>query len=202
MSDKPVALLIRHGKTEATDKVFVSRSDFPLDAEGERELHDAINFLKDYDIKLIYSSPLIRSLTGAEMLSESLDLDVYQDRGLLPWDRGIFTGVPEEEGQDALNLFVTNPDVKMPFGESRVQAEERIDEFFGTLLPRSERKLTAFFTHHSVIDILAYKLAGGKRPTTIKNIVECGGVAGVFVKGDDYELRALFKPSPGDEAIS
>ena len=136
------------------------------------------------------------------MLSESPRPRRCPDRGLLPWDRGIFTGVPEEEGQDALNLFVANPSIKMPFGESRVEAEDRIDDFFSTMLPESERKLTAFFTHHSVIDILAYKLAGGKRPATIKNIVECGGVAGIFADGSDYTLRALFKPSPKSEAIS
>ena len=57
MSDKPVALLVRHGSTTATGKVFVSRADFPLDEQGKRELHEAINFLKDYDIARIYSSP-------------------------------------------------------------------------------------------------------------------------------------------------
>lgn len=201
MSDKPIALLVRHGSTDQTGKVFVSRADFPLDAEGKREAEAAIEFLSKFDIECIYSSPLIRSLEGAEMLSAKTELDVYQDRGLLPWDRGIFTGVPEDEGQDALDLFVSNPAVKMPFGESRNDAEKRIGDFFDVLLPESEKRTTAFFTHHSVIDILAYLLAG-ERPEKIQNIVECGGVAGVFVKGDEYELRPLFKGSPKDESIS
>ena len=202
-NDGLIGFLVRHGDTNETGEVFLSRSDAPLNKDGIAEAHRACDFLADYDIKRIFSSPLIRALEPARILSLDYKppLDVLQERGLLPWDRGIFTGVPNDEGEAALQLFVEHPDVKMPFGESRLDAEKRIGDFFDEQLPLAEQQMTAFFTHHSVIDILSY-LVKGERPKKIKNLVEPGGIVAIYANDGDYRLEAVLLPSPTHESIS
>lgn len=200
---KPIALLIRHGDTDMTDlDVFVSRSDFPLNAKGHKQAEEALEFIrKQGDFDEVYSSPLIRCFEMAQMYAD--EEDIIQHRGLLPWDRGVFTGIPETEGEDSLKIYMEHPDIKIPFGESRIDAEKRIGEFFEATLDRLQSKKLRglFFTHHSVIDILNY-LCEGERSEKMENVVEVGGVAGIFVDGDGYRLEALLNGSPKYEPIS
>ena len=187
--ENPVALLIRHGHDQLSDAdVFVSWTDVPLTDEGREQGRAAKEFLDQFDIQLVYSSPLIRSIEMAEML----DMEVRQERALLPWNRGVMTGVRQEEGKDALGLFSVNPDVRIPGGESRREAEDRIETFFTPALRAAESKTTAFFTHHSVIDLLN-GLLKGERDEEPENLVKTGGVVGVFVDGDSYCLEPLLR---------
>jgi broad specificity phosphatase PhoE len=196
--DKPIAFLVRHGETVARDrKIFISWIDFPLDTEGEQQAKDAIDFLSDYEIKTVYSSPLQRAVYGALLLNKP----VQQDRGLLPWNRGILTGISEEDGNDALKLFLDNPSVAIPYGESRTACEKRLTEFFTPALERSESTTTAFFTHHSVIDVLNCLLTG-ERTKEPKNLVKTGGVVAVYIDGDGYRLEPVLRPDNDNSGLS
>lgn len=196
MASKPIAWLIRHGEYEGHDLgVFMSWTDVPLTEKGRSQARDAVAIVARENPKLVFSSPLIRCLAAAEMLSD----DVRQDRGLLPWNRGILTGISEEIGKPTLELFMKNPNVTIPMGESRREAEERLEKFFTKKLEDAETEPSAFFTHHSVIDVLNCLLEG-KRNENPKNLVKPGGIVAVYVSGDGYKLRPIYRAD--DEGMS
>lgn len=190
---KPIALLVRHGDTTLTDDdIVVSRIDVSLNEDGERQTREVLDCLREYDVECIYSSPLIRCLSMAEAFAEGRE--VIQHRGLLPWSRGVLTGIPVAEAEDMIDLLLKNPNVRVPLGESRIECEDRIMDFFSTALAEAENKVTAFFTHHTVIDFLAY-LLDGERPDDPPNIVDVGGIAAVYIDGDGYSMEPILAPS-------
>jgi broad specificity phosphatase PhoE len=198
MPDNPIAFLCRHGETTLSDqKIFISWIDVPLSQVGEQQAHSQIDFLKHYAIDDIYSSPLQRCTFAADLLGE----DYCQDRGLLPWNRGILTGVPEENGEKALELFLSNPSVAIPFGESRSDCEKRLRAFFIPALERAEKRTAVFFTHHSVIDVLNCLLLG-ERSRNPKNLVKTGGIVAVYVEGDGYRLDPVLRPDGENQGLS
>lgn len=183
---KPIAWLIRHGDDGAGD-YFVSWTDLELSAKGREQAEEVAEFLADKRIELVYSSPLIRSI----QMAEPLGLPIIQHRGLLPWNRGILTGAPDDDdSKAALHLFVENPDVRIPLGESRRDCEERLTRFFGPAFRAAEHEPTVFFTHHSTIDVLNCLILG-KRNAVPTNLVEKGGVVAVYLEGDEYRLEPV-----------
>ena len=192
-SDAPICFLVRHGDVTLEDAdIIVSRADLPLSSEGEQQTKAAIDFLADFDIKDVYSSPLIRCLTMAREFAG--DREVKQERALLPWSRGILTGISKDAADPLIKLLLVNPTVVIPMGESRQECEERINEFFVPALDHAEVRTAVFFTHHTVIDFLSYLIAG-ERPDDPPNIVEVGGIAAVYVDGDGYRMEALLNAS-------
>lgn len=190
-TSKPIALLIRHGEdTLSNSGVFVSWTDVPLTAKGRAEAEEAAGVLDEYDIEYIYSSPLQRSLETAKIYTSG---HIMQEGALLPWNRGILTGCLEDEGEDLLDLLVQNPDIHIPHGESRKECEDRLRDFFMPALDIAEQHPTAFFTHHSVIDVLN-SLLKGQRSKKLVNLVKQGGIVAVHIDGDGYRLEAIYKP--------
>ena len=201
MSSKPIALLARHGDTTLSDDgIIISRTDVMPNPEGDAQMDEQLEFLGDYDggDTVIHSSPLVRCIIPATKFANGRP--VLQNRGLLPWDRGVLTGVLSDEAKPLMNLLVVNPDVKIPHGESRRDAEKRIHEFFADALSDAESKFAVFFTHHTVIDLLN-GMFEGETVGDPKNIVEVGGVAAVFVDGDGYRMEAVLKPAPSEDSV-
>ena len=197
-TSKPIGFLVRHGETVARDRgIFISWIDYPLDEEGKEQAQEAVDFLSDYEIENVYSSPLQRCVYAAKLLGKPFQ----QDRGLLPWNRGILTGISEEDGKSALKLFSSNPSVAIPYGESRIDCEKRLSEFFIPALERAESSTTAFFCHHSVIDVLNCLLKG-ERTQEPQNLVKTGGIVGIYVDGDGYRLEAMFREDDSEQGMS
>lgn len=150
-----------------------------------------MEFMSDYSPTRVFSSPLQRCLDIAVMLAGDIE-NVEQCRSLLPWNRGILTGALESEGQDLLKLLLKNPDVRVPYGESRAECEERLWTCFTDLFSQAKGDGPyAIFTHHSVIDVLNI-LCTGERGEEPYNLVKAGGCVAVYLDGpDDYRLEPL-----------
>lgn len=164
------------------------------------QAHELVEFVADYSPTRVYSSPLQRAFNMAVLLAGN-EKHVTQTRDLLPWNRGILTGTLESEGKELLKLFLKNPDMKVPYGESRNECEERLWNFFDPLFREArEDGPFVFFTHHSVIDVLNI-LCTGERGEEPYNLVKAGGCVGVYPDGEgDYRLEALLKPD--NEAVT
>lgn len=175
--------------------------DVELTSEGMDQGKKAAELLDEYDIQKVYCSPLKRCVDMAQIYTAYNAKPIMQDRGLLPFNRGILTGTSSEAGKPALKLFLENPDVQIPYGESRLQAEQRIEGFFHGTLKDAESKTTAFFTHHSVIDMLN-DICQGKRTPEPKNLVKPGGVVAVYVDGDGYRLEPILNADDSSATIS
>lgn len=189
----PTALVLRHGEASANAMgIFRSWLDVPLTDRGIEQAKAAARFLKRYPIKRIISSPLLRAFVTADIVAAGLP--VWQHRGLFPWRLGVFSGLPKDANQDALHLFVENPSVMLPGGESLEAFEDRQHAFWEAALKSSrEIGLTLFVCHNSVVTALVNLTRGARdiEPVSGENI-KPGGVAEVWYNGKNHEVRPVF----------
>lgn len=196
MSEKLVALVGRHGETAGNEQNrFRSWIDFPLNDKGISEAKRQAKYLSKAPIKRIVSSPLVRALHTAEINAAPHRLRVEQDRGLLPWNLGCFSGIDREQNNDALRLFVDNPDVCIPGGQSLEEFEgEKFLYWKAELEIARETGLTVYFTHTSVVIALVNFTEGARsaEPEMGGETVKPGGIAAVYWDGRKHRVEPIF----------
>ena len=195
MPKKLVGLILRHGETTANrDKLFRSWIDFPLDDNGIRQANDAAGFLKKFPIKHIICSPLLRAFVTADIASKQHKVQVYQHRGLFPWRLGFFSGLSRDENEDGLRLFVQNPSVTVPGGESLADFEDRSFAFWKAALKLArENGLTLYVAHTSNCVALGNFTEGSKEgEPEFSDTVQPGGIAAIYFDGKQHSLEVIF----------
>lgn len=190
-----IALVARHGQTQLNqENCFRSWLDVPLDATGISQAHMAAQFMARMPIRNVISSPLLRAFVTADIESQPHKLQVFQHRGLFPWRLGIFSGESKEKNQEALDLFVKNPKVCIPDGESLKDFEDRQFAFWHAALKRSRSAgLTLFVCHTSnVVALQTFAEGGDKVEPEGVDTVEPGGIAAVYANAKGYRVEPIF----------
>jgi len=124
-------ILVRHGETEwNVAEVFRGRIDIELNKTGIKQAGLLAEYLSDLKLDAIYSSPLKRALTTAELVAGSYKLDVEIAPGLIDFDYGKWQGLPHQEVKDKYKelyaQWIRNPhQVKIPAGESLDEVRKR-----------------------------------------------------------------------------
>ncbi len=195
----PVALVLRHGEASANAMgIFRSWLDVPLTQRGIQQAEHARDFLKKYKIKDIIASPLLRAFVTADIVAQPHKLPVWQHRGLFPWSLGVFTSLSKDENQEALHLFVENPGVAIPEGESLEQFESRQFAFWCASLKMSREKgLTLFVCHNSAITALSSFMGYNPLDPSGKENVKPGGIVEIYWDGAKHSMNVVFgRPEP------
>ncbi len=104
--------MIRHGQTELNNRqVLQGRSDHPLNDAGIRQAKEAAKKLQEVSFHAVYSSPLIRAIQTAKIISP--DLEPVIDGRLTEMDYGPYEGMdlhdPAPEVLTFFRDFVSNP---------------------------------------------------------------------------------------------
>ena len=124
-------ILVRHGETAWNVKeVFRGRIDIELNETGLKQAQLLAKYLSDIKIDAIYSSPLKRALTTAEIMASYHNLNVEIAPGLIDFDFGEWQGLPHQEVRDKYRRlyaqWIEHPElIKMPAGESLDEVRER-----------------------------------------------------------------------------
>jgi probable phosphoglycerate mutase len=158
-------LLIRHGETDfvKTGKMAGRTPGVHLNENGIREAQEIASNLKEAPIKLIYSSPMERTLETARPLAKALGLKIIRSVGLLETDIGAWKGMEIKKArklpewktvQSAPSRF------KFPGGESFLDAQTRLVKTLEEIIShQTDNALIACFSHADPIRlILAYYL--------------------------------------------
>ena len=193
MNDTLVALILRHGETELNaNGSFRSWLDIPLNDDGIQQARDAAKFLKKFNIRHIITSPLLRAFVTADICSGGTL--VYQHRGLFPWRLGIFSGLPRDENQDALRLFVKSPNVSIPGGESLQDFEDRQFAFWETALRGARQNGLTLFVAHTSNVVALENFANDEDQGEPENSesVKPGGVAAIHWDGQYHRVEPIF----------
>ena len=170
-------------------------------APGARQAKQAAEYLKDKPLKHVISSPLLRAFVTADMAAAPHRLQVYQHRGLFPWRLGIFSGLEKEENQDALRLFVKNPAVTIPGGESLLDFEARQFAFWEAALKLARvQGLTLFVAHTSnVVALQNFTQDGEDLEPEDADTVKPGGIAAIYWNGKEHRVEPVF--GQAEEAV-
>lgn len=173
--------LVRHGQTDWNVlRRMQGHSDIPLNEVGKLQAESLIEFFKNQDIELIYSSDLSRARETANIVSSSLGLTPFLDPRLREVFLGSMEGLTKDEiiaqlGEDSWNRWGSNLindfSFKWPESESRIEQVLRFKDIFSELLTRAEKKI-AVVTHGLALRTFIHYLHPNlSEPVAIPNCV-------------------------------
>ena len=195
MKDQLIGLVARHGETDLNDQnCFRSWIDVPLNTKGLQQARDVAKFLNKFKIANVISSPLLRAFITADFAAALQRKQVFQHRGLFPWRLGVFSGLPRKENNGALRLFVKNPDITVPGGESLQSFEDRQFAFWRAALRQAQSNgLTLFVAHTSnVVALENMTSEGDAMEPEQSDTVQPGGVAAIYWNGKNHRIDPIF----------
>jgi broad specificity phosphatase PhoE len=150
--------LVRHGEVinpGGVLPVYYGAMDVPLSPLGEKEARAAAQYLQQFDLQHVASSPLSRAVYGAnqvlELQGSNSDLVVLE--GFVELDRGAWCGLTKEEiGAENMARFDSCDESVTPDGgESYPALKKRVLEARDALLEMKEKgRASAVVTHLQV----------------------------------------------------
>ena len=158
-------ILVRHGETEwNVAEVFRGRIDIELNKTGIKQAGLLAEYLSDLKLDAIYSSPLKRALTTAEIIASYHKLDVEITPGLIDFDYGEWQGLPHQEVKDKYKelyaQWIRNPhQVKIPAGESLDEVRKRATGVVDNIIAKYQGTVV-LVSHRVVNKVLICALLG------------------------------------------
>lgn len=143
---------VRHGESTANllHEFANSGCKHPLTENGVAQAHTLARKLSGHQFASIYSSPVMRAVQTAQILTESLSAPLTITEALREWSVGIYEGTTDPAGwelhrQVQEDWFVHHkPESKMPGGESLLEIRDRFLPFIAGLVQdgqNSDRKI-------------------------------------------------------------
>lgn len=144
--------LVRHGQNvDNLNGILNGHRDEPLTSLGESQALITANHLKEIGVKfdVVYSSPLLRAYTTAEIITDRLQLTKPQVlKGLIERDFGIMTGKPASS-----IVELCSPDILQTDTITYFLFPEGA-ESFPQLMERSEKLISYLNENHKEGSIL------------------------------------------------
>jgi len=148
---------LRHGETayNADGNKYCGRTDIPLTEKGMAQANRMKALLKDYSFDQVFSSPLIRARTTAEIAAGNKDLVQTDDR-LIEVDFGQWEGKSSEEFRaedpDSWNNWLSDPAAFRAgnTGENASQVLERLNGFYQELMDKYDGQTILVVGHNGV----------------------------------------------------
>lgn len=161
-------IVIRHGQTawnEGGGERFRGRAEVELDDKGIRQARATAARVAQWEVGAIYSSPLKRALSTANILAEPLKLQVQPMEGLIDIDYGRWQGLSlkeaAEEDSKLYELWLKSPHlVTFPQGESLEQVQKKVIGAVESLVPQHPGQSIVLVSHKVVCKVLFCSLLG------------------------------------------
>ncbi len=154
---------LRHCATDWNRQgLFQGRTDNPLNGDGLRQAHEAVDMLRGAGITRIVASPLVRAARTAEIIASVISVPLALDDGIIEFDFGSFEGKPVRDlmikhgVQSATGLVSILPDD----GESWESMTQRSLRCVASWLDRHPDDHLLFVCHDAVMQGMANALCG------------------------------------------
>jgi len=154
---------LRHGATDWNrDGLFQGRTDNPLNEDGLRQAHAAVDMLRRAGINRIVASPLVRAARTAEVIAAAIAVPLAIDDGIIEFDFGSLEGLPVRDlmirhgVKSATDLVAILPED----GESWHAMTERSLRCVSAWLDRHPDDNFLFVCHDAVMQGMANALCG------------------------------------------
>src|SRR3989338_2804798 len=148
---------IRHGEYENPFNLLPLRmKGFPLSQLGKDKIKGVGNFLKDKNISVIYSSPILRTRQSAQILSNMLGIQIYFSKSLIE------VNSPGLQGKDK---FMIKDTFKLPLhiqahGETIEHIYLRMNRIVSKILREHSHNSVAVVSHGDPLMIYTLKISG------------------------------------------
>lgn len=151
---------VRHGQSTANLlRVFAGQKDYPLTELGLRQAEKGAEFLKkNFQIDVIYSSPLLRAKETAVPTARLYGLEITVLEDLRERSVGVWAGKSNREIEELYPEMYYAHKKRMgvvpPGGEDLDQIQERVERAVMHILAEAKGKSVAVFTHAGVFSAL------------------------------------------------
>lgn len=150
-------ILVRHGECEGNIKrMFRGRADFPLNEKGLIQAQDLARELKNFPVKYIYSSPLVRARQTAEAIGEQCGAEVKIEEGfnnieLGSWEGRFMKKIAQEYPKE-WELWVHNPEkLKVEDMETLYDVQKRAKACLDSLVSQHNGEVLVVVSHRAVL---------------------------------------------------
>lgn len=145
--------ITRHGQTEwNVEKRMQGWSDSPLTELGIQQAKWLEERLKDTKLDVIYSSPINRALSTANIVNGKRNIPLYTDSRLREINMGIWEGLTQDEIEKLYSKELYNfwnaPKLYKPYsGETFFQVRQRTKELVKEIISENIGKDILIVTH-------------------------------------------------------
>lgn len=159
-------ILIRHGQTEWNrEERFRGRVDIDLDEVGLKQAEAAAEWVAQWEVTAIYSSPLKRAMATAEAIAQRLGLQVKPLEGINDMDFGRWQGISiadvRQNYPEFFDLWRYGPEqLRIPDGENLEDVRKRVVATIDDLVAKHQNETVALITHRVVCKVLLCHLLG------------------------------------------
>ena len=156
MNIKSKWFLVRHGLTDWNEEGRLQgKADIPLNEMGKNQARETASRLKNENIGIIISSPLLRAKETAEIIAQETGAALIIDERLQERDFGLAEGMPFKERDEKFGAtFHYDWNSTYPEGESHEAVEKRAIEALSHHRKNDDSKNVAFVAHGSFLRTL------------------------------------------------
>lgn len=158
LEDACTLYLVRHGTTTMNvENRYRGRRDVPLDAQGYQDAVDAARFLSDVGVNAVYTGPLRRTISTAQIIADEVRVpDIRILHGLNNLDYGAWEGLTSGEAQmydpPAYEEYRMSPATAVcPAGERLRDAQQRMMSAISLIQERHRGEIVVAVTHAVMI---------------------------------------------------
>jgi alpha-ribazole phosphatase/probable phosphoglycerate mutase len=152
-------LLIRHGETKSNLlRIYAGWSDEPLTERGILQAHHVAKLLTQYEVEVIYTSPLKRAVQTAQIIAQQIKVPIILEEGFVEMKMGPWEGKSEEEiattYPEEWHIWQTRPaELRLPCRETLDQLLNRVLSAFYRIKMRNHKGLVVIVTHYAIIRV-------------------------------------------------
>lgn len=151
-------IFLRHGQAKNNvDRVLTGRTPgVPLTDKGAEQASTAAKLLSEMNISAIYSSPIERAQSTANIVSQQISVDVITDERLTEIDMGKFTGMPYEDvftnhGNVFIKFYNNELEVAHNGIETFSEVKKRVSSLVDHAIENHPNENVVFVTHSDPI---------------------------------------------------
>ena len=164
-----VIYLTRHGQTLWNiEKRLQGRGNSPLTGEGIERAKELRDRIKDIHIDVIYSSPIERALTTANIIKGDKSIEVITDDGLMEMCFGDYEGkitdevMKENPNWDISLIMKGNTELTAPNGENLAEVRDRVARSMNKIIEENRRKTILIVAHGITLKAIMYYFKDGE----------------------------------------
>jgi len=201
--DSKLIIFLRHGQAENnTKKILAGRTPgIPLTEKGVNQAESAGNLMKSLNISKIYSSPVERAKSTADIVSKHCNAQVVIDERLTELDMGKFTMMPYEEifamhGNVFLKFYDGNPAIKENGVETFAEVKKRIKDMLHFVIEKHHNENVILVTHMDPIKAIL-SIVLNLRPENLFELIIANASATIIKHYDGkFSLTAINAMDP------
>ena len=191
-------IFLRHAQAKNNvERILAGRKEgFPLTQTGLQQAEKIAKFLKPLEISTIYSSPIERAISTANLAAKSLNLEVKTDSRLTEIEMGMFSGMLYEDmfvkyGNVFLKFYQDNPIIEENGVETFSNVKKRVLDIVNYCSKEHKGQNVLLVTHMDPIKAMLSTILHLKPESLYELIIRNASLTILKKEQNNYSLAAI-----------